>query len=287
MDTNRMMDKFNGSNFPTWQTKARLLLMKEGVWNVVKGIEKEPTLDQGAEKQRIWQDKNDKATALIGLGLADSLIHHVDFDKTAKEVWDKLENLFGNKINNSKVFLKQKFFSSKMKESDTLQEHLSTLGSIIQQLTALKAPPDDDDMKAVLLTSLEDVNKFSETLGVLRVAREMSFDEMVAILIDEDRRQEDLPTSHSFDKAFYGKDKGKGRTGKSVRCTYCKKLGHTENRCFKKMAAQQSKDHANLVAAEEEDEDEDKAETSTTTEDKALTVMTNLSLAEEDYDWAF
>lgn len=57
------------------------------------------------------------------------------------------------------------------------------------------------------------------------------------------------------------------------------------------MAAQPSKDHANLVAAaaeeEDEDEDEDKAEISTATEDKALTMMTNLSLAEEDYNWAF
>lgn len=123
----------------------------------------------------------------------------MDFDKSAKEVWDKLKNMFRDKINNSKVFLKQKFFSSKMKQSNTLQEHLSTLGSIIQQLTALKAPPDDDDIKAVLLTSLQDVNKFSKTLGVLRVAREMSFDE------DEDRRQGDQPTALSFDKVFYGK----------------------------------------------------------------------------------
>lgn len=98
-----------------------------------------------------------------------------------------------------------------MKESNTLQEHPSTLGSIIQQLTALKAPPDDHDIKAVLLTSLEDVNKFSKTLGVLRVAREMSFDEMAAILIDEDRRQGDQPTALSFDKVFYGKRQRKNR----------------------------------------------------------------------------
>lgn len=166
-----LVEKFSGTNFPTWQTKLRLLLMRESIRNVVNGKEEKPTSD--AAKILLWEKANDKALAIIGLGLADNLIHHLDFDKAASELWIKLENLFGNKIINSKVFLKQKLFNLRMKESETLSEHLSNLGSLIQQLVALKATVGEDDQVAVLLSSIESISHFSEVLAILRVARDI------------------------------------------------------------------------------------------------------------------
>lgn len=156
--------------------------------------------------------------------------------KIAKEMWDLLENLFGNKINNSKVFLKQKFLNLKMNEDQTLIEHLSTLGSILQQLEALQANVDEDDKKDVLLTSIEEISRFSQVLPILRVARDHSFEEMIAILIDEDRRLNDRKdTTMKGDHDFHSKFKPR-KNGKPVRCNFCKKLGHTEDKCYKKMA---------------------------------------------------
>ena len=131
------IEKFSGSNFPTWQTKLWLLLMREGIWNTTNGKEPKPKSDDA--RISWWENQNDKAMAIIGLALADNLIHHVDFDRTANDVWEKLENLFGNKINNSKVFLKQRLFKLKMKETEILNEHLSNLRSILQQLSAIRA----------------------------------------------------------------------------------------------------------------------------------------------------
>lgn len=283
---NVFFEKFSGDNFPTWQTKIRLLLMRDGVWNIVKGTDEKPEGAATALDVKAWNDRNDKALAHIGLGLADNLIHHLDLDKTAKEVWDKLENLFGNKINNSKVFLKQKYYGLKMKQHHTLQEHLSNIGSLLHQLTALNAHIDEDDKKAVLFSSTEEIQKYKGVISSLRVTREMAYDSMVAILIDEDRRlQDEAATEIDLEKSFYSKTNiQKGKKGKTMKCTYCQKLGHTEERCFKKMVAQQSKENANLV--EDEDEDKDEARTSSTPE-SALTVFNNLSLHEEDSGWAF
>lgn len=41
--------------------------------------------------------------------------------------WNKLENFFSNKINNSNVFLNQKFFALKMNGSQSLAAHFSDL----------------------------------------------------------------------------------------------------------------------------------------------------------------
>lgn len=221
-----LLEKFCGTNFPTWPTKIRLPLMRDRVWDMVEGTERKPKGD--LQKMQIWENKNDKALTYIGLGLADNLIRHLDLNKIAKEVWDKLENLFGNKSVIPKVFFKQRFFGFQMKESDSLQEHLSNLRSILQQLAALKAQVDEDDMKAVLLSNIEDIPRFSKALTVLRVAREMSYEEMIAILIDEDRRlREQVATGIEAKTAFISKTKGKGRPFK---CTFCnKKLGHTKD----------------------------------------------------------
>ena len=90
------IEKFMGKNFPTWQTKLHLILMKDGVWNVVGGKDKKPQSDE--KKILHWENLNDKALSLIGLGLGDQVIHHLDFDDTSHKIWDKLEHLFGNKI---------------------------------------------------------------------------------------------------------------------------------------------------------------------------------------------
>lgn len=81
MDLNKSIlaiEKFNGNNFPTWQTKIRLLLMREGSWNVVKGTEPRLRGEEATAAVTAWDDKNDKALAYIGLGLHDNHIHHLD-----------------------------------------------------------------------------------------------------------------------------------------------------------------------------------------------------------------
>lgn len=90
---------FFGNQLSDGQAKIRRLLMWEGIWKVVNGQVKKPALD--VNKIFLWEKADDKALAIIGLRLklADNLIHHVDFNnKSAHEMWTKLENLFGNMV---------------------------------------------------------------------------------------------------------------------------------------------------------------------------------------------
>lgn len=74
------------SNFVTWQTKVRLLLMRDGVWNIVKGTDEKPKGSNTSLEVKAWNGRNDRALAYIGLGLADNLIHRLDLDKPANEL---------------------------------------------------------------------------------------------------------------------------------------------------------------------------------------------------------
>ena len=91
----------------------------------------------------------------------------------------------------------------------------------------------------------------------------MDFHDMAAMLLDHDCQHTDTPFGQ---EAPFTKGKGKFQRSNGkfqpFKCNHCGKLGHTEDKCFKKIAKQQLKDHANLVIAEaseieiqEEDED--------------------------------
>ena len=73
--------------------------------------------------------------------------------KTPKEIWDTLRQRFERDTIANKLFLKQRFFSLKMKESDSLDENLRKLKVITDQLAAIKVPvPGDQHIVALLLS---------------------------------------------------------------------------------------------------------------------------------------
>ena len=65
-----------------------------------------------------------KTKALIVTSIKSDLIYFITECQTPKEIWDKLKQRFERDTIVNKLFLKQKFFSPKMKESDSLEEHL-------------------------------------------------------------------------------------------------------------------------------------------------------------------
>ena len=106
-------NKFDGEGFHTWQTKVKFLLMKKGIWNVTSGKKKKPNTTEGEE---VWLTKDEKALAIIALGLSDSYIHHIDGCSTAQEAWEHLERVFGAQARCSKYTLLIKFFTPPLQE---------------------------------------------------------------------------------------------------------------------------------------------------------------------------
>ena len=91
--------------------------------------------------------------ALLVTSINSDLVHLITECQTAKEIWDKLKQRFERNTVANKLFLKQKFFSLKMKDSDSLDEHLRRMKEITDQLAAIKAPiPEDEHIVALLLS---------------------------------------------------------------------------------------------------------------------------------------
>lgn len=225
MESSILFEKFNGSNFYTWKVKVQMHLMNKGLWNLVKGTEKAPT---DAKLLSEWEKREDKAKAIIGLGLSDTQLHLVDLAKSSKDIWEQLSKLFGEKDLNSKFSLKLQLFSLKMRDEMPLSDHINSLMSLLGKLADVGTKVEAEDSKAILLNSLS--SKYNNIIFTLSQMSSQSLEEMIASLLAEEKRMNPENTNVHHEIALFSKGKMRKNKG-SGECFYCHKYGHTAWNC--------------------------------------------------------
>ena len=111
-----------------------------------------------------------KAYNTLILCLSDKVLREIVKCKSAADVWLKLESLYMTKSLSSRLHLKAKFFTWKMKEGRSLQGHIDDFNKLIVDLSDIGVEYEDEDKVLVLLYSLP---KSYETLvDILQHGRE-------------------------------------------------------------------------------------------------------------------
>ena len=101
----------DGTNYATWKVQCKMTLMKEGVWNIVNGLEVLPE-DQNARLK--YYERRDKALAIIVLNVKTSLLYLLGDPVDPKEVWLKIQDQFQKKSWANKLVLKRKLNALKL-----------------------------------------------------------------------------------------------------------------------------------------------------------------------------
>ena len=81
-------------DFHSWKGDMEIQLHARGLYRVTMDIEEEPT--SMIDKAR-FLNKKDKAFGFLCLSISRDLLFHLSGLKTPKEIWDKLETLYGKK----------------------------------------------------------------------------------------------------------------------------------------------------------------------------------------------
>ena len=108
---------FNENNYALWKGRMEVYLLAQGyeVWDTVQNGFTSTADEQG--KKNLVNDA--KAKNIIISGLIESAYHKVLGCKTAKNVWDKLENIYAGDSNVKEAKLqiyREKFEQLRMKE---------------------------------------------------------------------------------------------------------------------------------------------------------------------------
>jgi hypothetical protein len=202
------IEKFNGKNFELWKLKMEDLLVDKEQWIIVdpgtqptgtpststQATGTQPTSTQttstpatGMSKED-WDKLDRRARSTIQLCLADSVLLNVSGESTAKELWDKLGNLYQSKSLVNKLFLRKKLYHLRMEDGDSVTEHLNAFNTLVSQLGSVNIMIAEEDKCITLLCSLPDSwDNLVVAIGSTTQST-LKYEDVVASLLSEEMR---------------------------------------------------------------------------------------------------
>lgn len=214
--------KLNGVNYQTWKFKLKLLLTKEGLWDVVEdGVPALPAMTAD------WKMKDGKAKAVIGLLVEDSELITIKNLSFAKHYWDALKEVHEKPNLTNKVSLYRKLWKCHQ-ESDSVECHLNNILSIVDELKALGEQIKDSMVVGLMLSSLSE--NFNPLVSALETKPE---NELTINFVKEKLVQADSRFGNNKESGDYQvlKSSKKFAKGKFVKCYNCGRKGHTKPSC--------------------------------------------------------
>jgi len=139
----QVVEKLKGSsNFDTWKFCISLLLEEKGVLDVVTGDEAQPAATQ-QEAWKKYMDKNRKAMILLASNVEVSQIIYIKPHTLAKEAWAQLHRVYQQTTIANQLFLREQLREMKQKDGEKVQEFVSRLLGVQQQLDGAGAQVDE------------------------------------------------------------------------------------------------------------------------------------------------
>ena len=142
----------------------------------------------------------------------------------AKALWDKLGTLYQSKSLVNKLFLRKKLYNLRMKDGDSVTEHLNAFNSVVSQLLSIDIKISDEDKCISLLCSLPD-SWDSLVIAIGSNATALQFDEIVSSLLTKEMRQKIMESQNddalsvrrwsqnrNENKSSSGRSKSRGRS---------------------------------------------------------------------------
>ena len=218
----------NGSNYPTWKVQCRMALMKDGLWTIVSGSELPPDAAE-ADKYAKFVGRRDRALAIIVLSVEPTLLYLIADPEDPTVVWKKLADQFQKKTWANKLELRRKLYSMRLKDGNSVQEHIKAMTEVFDSLSVVGDPVAEEDRVVHLLASLPE--SYNMLVTALEASVEVPKLELVTErLLHEERKLRDREgaTAGSV-KAMTVKQPYK----KGPKCHYCKRFGHIRRNCRK------------------------------------------------------
>ncbi len=234
------IDKLNESNYFAWKQKIVLLLALKDLDDHLDGQKPVDAVQQAA-----WVKKDRKAQAVIGLTLSDAMLEHVRDVDSAAEMWFTIKNVFERHTLLNKLTARRKFYSALKKEDETVLQFSNRIVQYVSTLRSMSVEIEDSDQAMVLLSGLpEQYDPLISALDAIGTDDTLlRFDHVKSRVLQEETRislRISETTSTSESASLLSKNpctscpKCNLSRGNRPRCTHCGRIGHNEDRCWKK-----------------------------------------------------
>jgi hypothetical protein len=135
----------------------------------------------------------------------------VSEEVTNKDLWDKLGNLYQSKSLENKVVMRKKMYNMRMRDGDSVAEHLNAFNTMVSQLVSVEIKISDEDKCIILLCSLLD-SCYSLVVAIGSTTTALKFDEVVSSLLSEDMRQKNMEGHRTYTLFARGRSQERNRS---------------------------------------------------------------------------
>lgn len=119
------LEKFDGNNFRQWKFQIKCALKAKGI---------DISVPKPAGNNVEWTKNDGMAMFIITSSMDFKQITLIENCETAKEIMTKLESIYEQKSELSKMLIHEKFYQYKMSTNDSVAQHISKVESLAKQL---------------------------------------------------------------------------------------------------------------------------------------------------------
>ena len=142
-----------------------------------------------------WKKLDRKAKSTIRLCVSDLVLLNVSGEATTKALWETLATLYQSKPLVNKLFLWKKLYNLRMKDGDSVTEHLNAFNTMVSQLLSVDIKILDEDKCISFLCSLPD-SWDSLVIAIGSNAIALHFDKIVSSLLTEEMRRKNMESQN-------------------------------------------------------------------------------------------
>lgn len=231
--------QFAGDGFDTWKFRVVTQLSAHGVRAVLEEDAPEETASEAEKKA--FNEKDEKAKAMLVSFIADSHLEDVRDKETAKAMWESLETTYAKKGFAAQTYIRRSLAMLRMEEGCALKDHFRNFDELVRQLKDAGAKLTDLDQVSQLFISLPPSYDVVTTAIENLDEKQLTLATVKSRLLAEEQKRNGREPSCGIPNQFDGtalaaknqKQKRSSREGNSFpgKCYGCGAFGHKRSVC--------------------------------------------------------
>ncbi|CAI7811839.1 unnamed protein product [Closterium sp. NIES-53] len=241
-------DPFDGKEFYTWSFKLKLLATTAQIWMYYDGSLLFPTKGTIQEKNRYYHESLLAYTTLLrNLSPSEQLgiCPYKSEWAPAYASWEHLRNSYMATNPVAMSLLLSQLTSVKMQQGEKAGPYIKRCHNLRDHIKKCGGTVPDDMFVSMVLSGLGP--DWCQCQSLLRAQATISESALCATLLSE-QKEIDLynEKNNKWEKLvfFTGATEGEQHGKKGTFCKYCKKPGHTIDRCYKRKAADERRNNS-------------------------------------------
>ncbi|KAL2252649.1 UNVERIFIED_CONTAM: hypothetical protein Sindi_0059600 [Sesamum indicum] len=159
------LQPFDGKgDFSIWQQKMKGILIQQKVFQAIDG-----RYTDTISEEKVLENYEFAYSSII-LNLYDNVLRKVGKQNFARDLWEKLEELYTDTSLPSKLFLLEKFFKYKLDLSKNIDENLDDFTKLVQDIKLTDDKNIDEYSPIVLLNAIHDT--YSDVKAAIKYGRD-------------------------------------------------------------------------------------------------------------------